>query len=115
MSPPRFLMAGARRSAITAAASRPRARPPEKDPTTPRQAGYRIPRFIADLGAAIPPGLQIIEGIETIAGVELPRPGSTVAISPGVLVAGTNPVTTDAVAMAVMGFDPMAERGTSAV
>jgi len=31
---------------------------------------------------------------------------------PGVLVAGTNVVTTDAVAMAVMGLDPMADRGT---
>ena len=30
----------------------------------------------------------------------------------GVLIAGTNCVTTDAVATAVMGFDPMAERGT---
>ena len=30
----------------------------------------------------------------------------------GVIVAGTNPVTTDAVSMAVMGFDPMADRGT---
>jgi hypothetical protein len=29
-----------------------------------------------------------------------------------VIVAGTNPVTTDAVCMAVMGFDPMADRGT---
>ncbi len=28
------------------------------------------------------------------------------------LVAGLNPVTTDSVAMAVMGFDPMADRGT---
>ena len=32
-------------------------------------------------------------------------------VSPRVLVAGTNPVTTDAVATAVMGFDPMADRG----
>jgi len=89
----------------------PRSAPPEKDATTPRQPGYRIPRIIADLAAAIQPGLQIVEGIETIAGAELPRAGTTVAVSPGVLVAGTNPVTTDAVAMAVMGFDPMAERG----
>jgi uncharacterized protein (DUF362 family) len=36
-----------------------------------------------------------------------------VAVSPGILVAGTNPVCTDAVAMAVMGFDPMAERGAT--
>ncbi len=91
----------------------PKSSPPEKDPTTPRQAGYRIPRIIADLSAAIPPGLEIIEGIETIAGAELPRPGYAVAVSPGVLLAGTNPVSTDAVAMAVMGFDPMAERGTA--
>ena len=29
----------------------------------------------------------------------------------GVLIAGTNPVSTDAVATAVMGFDPTADRG----
>ena len=28
------------------------------------------------------------------------------------LIAGTNPVTTDAVCMGLMGFDPMADRGT---
>jgi uncharacterized protein (DUF362 family) len=33
-------------------------------------------------------------------------------VHPGVLIAGTNCVTTDAVAMAVMGFDPLADRGT---
>ena len=94
-----------------AAASRPRARRPEKDPKSPREAGYRIPRFIADLVAATPPGLEILDGIETIAGAELPSGDRTKAVSPGVLVAGTNAVTTDAVAMAVMGFDPMADRG----
>ena len=60
----------------------PKSSPPEKDPTTPRQAGYRIPRIVADLSAAIPPGLEIIEGIETIAGAELPRPGYAVAGQP---------------------------------
>jgi hypothetical protein len=34
-------------------------------------------------------------------------------VQPGVLIAGTNPVTTDAVATAVMGYDPRAGRGTS--
>ncbi len=34
-------------------------------------------------------------------------------VKPGLLVAGTNCVSTDAVAMALMGFDPMAERGTA--
>ena len=91
----------------------PKSSPAEKDPASPRQAGYRIPRIVADLSAAITPGLEIIEGIESIAGAELPRAGTTVAISPGILVAGTNPVNTDAVAMAVMGFDPMAERGAA--
>jgi uncharacterized protein (DUF362 family) len=33
-------------------------------------------------------------------------------VNPRVIVAGRNPVTTDAVGMAVMGFDPMADRGT---
>jgi uncharacterized protein (DUF362 family) len=101
------------RSDIGHAGSRqpPKSSPAEKDATTPRQGGYRIPRIIADLAAAVPVSLAILDGIETIAGAELPRGESTKAISPGVLVAGTNPVTTDAVAMAVMGFDPMADRG----
>jgi hypothetical protein len=34
-------------------------------------------------------------------------------VEPGVIVAGLNPVNTDAVSMAVMGFDPMAVRGTA--
>ncbi len=84
---------------------------PEKDPGSPRQAGYRIPRIVADLAAAAPVSLALLDGIDTVAGAELPRPGTTVAISPGVLVAGLNAVNTDAVAMAVMGLDPMADRG----
>jgi uncharacterized protein (DUF362 family) len=91
----------------------PTSSPSEKDPTSPRQAGYRIPRIVADLSAAAPVSLAILDGIETIAGAELPRPGTTEAISPGVLVVGTNAVNTDAVAMAVMGLDPMADRGNA--
>ena len=34
-------------------------------------------------------------------------------MSPGVLIAGTNCVATDAVATAVMGFNPLADRGTA--
>ena len=34
------------------------------------------------------------------------------AVKPGLLIAGTNCVNTDAVGMALMGFDPMADRGT---
>jgi uncharacterized protein (DUF362 family) len=91
----------------------PRSSPPENDPKSPRQAGYRIPRFIADLVAAVPIHLALVEAVETITGAELPRPNFTKFVSPGIIMAGTNCVTTDAVAMAVMGFDPMADRGTA--
>jgi uncharacterized protein (DUF362 family) len=86
---------------------------PEKDPKSPRQAGYRIPRFIADLVAAVPIQLALVEAVETITGAELPRANATKFVQPGIIMAGTNCVTTDAVGMAVMGFDPMADRGTA--
>ena len=89
----------------------PKSALPEKDPGTPRDGGYRLPRIIADLVAARPVHLTIIDGIETITGAELPRFGTTVA-KPNVMVVGTNVVSTDAVAAALMGFDPMADRGT---
>jgi uncharacterized protein (DUF362 family) len=33
-------------------------------------------------------------------------------VRPGILIVGTNPVSTDAVAAAAMGYDPRAPRGT---
>jgi len=87
--------------------------PAENDPSTPRQEGYRVPRIVADLVAARPIQLAIVEGIRTMAGGEGPWTGPGLrTVSPGVLVAGTNCVTTDAVAMSVMDYDPMADRGT---
>lgn len=87
---------------------------PEKDTTTPRTPGYRVPRAVTDLIGARPIHLAIIEGIRTMSGGEGPwAPKFPSAIQPGVLVAGTNPVNTDAVAMSVMGYDPMADRGTA--
>jgi uncharacterized protein (DUF362 family) len=87
--------------------------PQEKDPKSPRDGGYRVPRTVADLVAARPIHLAIIEGIKTInRGEGCWIPGAS-PISPGVLIAGTNAVTTDAVGAAVMGFDPMADRGTA--
>lgn len=87
--------------------------PPEKDPKTPRQDTYRVPRTVVDLISARPIHLSIVEGVKTMTGGEGPwiRQELT-AIEPGVIVAGLNPVTTDAVSMSVMGFDPMADRGT---
>jgi len=87
--------------------------PGEKDPKSPRQEGYRIPRVVVDLVSARPIHLAIVEGIKTMTGAEGPWVRrSLTTVSPGVIVAGTNPVSTDAVCMAVMGFDPMADRGT---
>src|SRR5206468_9143133 len=87
--------------------------PPEKDPKTPRQDTWRVPRTVVDLCAARPIHLAIVEGVKTMTGGEGPwiREELT-GVAPGVLVAGLNPVTTDAVSMALMGFDPMADRGT---
>ena len=68
---------------------------------------------MVDLVAARPIDLAIIEAVKTMTGGEGPWIYEDCkAVSPGVLLAGLNPVTTDAVAMSIMGFDPMAARGT---
>ena len=64
-----------------------------------------------DLAAARPIDLAIIEGIQSIVGGEGPWVKGSKVVDPGVLVVGRNPVCTDAVAAAVMGFDPRAKRG----
>ncbi len=87
--------------------------PPENDPHSPREGGYRVPRIVADLVAARPIDLAIVEGIRSMAGGEGPWAKPCRAVRPGVIVAGTNSVATDAVSMAVMGYDPMAVRGTA--
>jgi uncharacterized protein (DUF362 family) len=74
-------------------------------------AGYRLPRIIAELNAARPIHLAIIDGIKTATGGETAGGGAKAAVNPGVIIAGTNTVATDAVAMTVMGFDPLADRG----
>lgn len=71
-----------------------------------------MPRIIADLVAARPVHLAIIDAIKSMAGGEGPWIPTVRPVSPGLLIAGTNCVSTDAVALAVMGYDPMADRGT---
>ncbi len=66
----------------------------------------RLPRVIMDLNQARPIHLALIDGIRTAEGGEGPWRGTFAPVAPGVLVAGKNPVATDAVAAAVMGFDP---------
>jgi len=85
---------------------------PELDPASPRHEGYRLPRVVVDICAARPVDLAIVDGIDSIGGAEGPWGGGE-GCHPGLLVAGTNCVNTDAVATAVMGYDPMAGGGTA--
>jgi len=84
---------------------------PEIDPASPRDDGYRVPRIIADLCAARPVHLAILDGVKTMAGAQTPDPWCT-PVAPGVLMAGTNVVNTAAVAVAAMNYDPRAPKGT---
>ena len=82
-----------------------------------KDPGFRVPRITADLVAARPIHLAVIDGIYTMTAGELPyqdkkKEWVNKAVHPGVLIAGMNCVCTDAVATAVMGFDPMMDRGT---
>ncbi len=86
---------------------------PENNPASPRSPGYRVPRVTVDLAAARPIHLAVIDGISTVAGGEGPWIKRCRPVHAGLLIAGTNCVTTDAVATALMGFDPMADRGTA--
>jgi len=88
-----------------------RSAPQMINPNGPKDPGYRVPRVVADLVAARPVHLAIIDGIQTMTGGEGPWVPNCKPVRPGLLVAGMNCVTTDAVAMALMGFDPMADRG----
>jgi uncharacterized protein (DUF362 family) len=85
--------------------------PRENDPSSSRDDKYRIPRIVADLAAALPLHLSVIDGIYTMAGGEGPWIRHVRPVHPGVLAAGFNSVCTDAVGTALMGFDPMAVRG----
>ena len=69
--------------------------------------GFNVPRFIVDLNSAFPISLTVIDGISIIQTAEGWWNGSMVSITrPGLLIAGLNPVSTDAVAASIMGFDP---------
>jgi uncharacterized protein (DUF362 family) len=86
-----------------------------KPDITSRDQTWRVPRIVADLASARPIHLAIIDGITTVSGGEGPWCwGGLKPVSPGVLIAGLNGVSTDAVATAVMGYpDPRAERGSA--
>lgn len=69
----------------------------------------RLPRIIVDLNRARPIHFSLIDGIQSIQGGEGPWIANVSPIEPGVLIAGKNAVATDAVATAVMGYDPTGE------
>ena len=87
--------------------------PQELHPDSPRDPGYRIPRIVADLVRARPIDLAIVDGVESIRGGEGAWNRGVQIIKPGLMLAGRNPVCLDAVCMAVMGYDPHADRGTA--
>ena len=86
--------------------------PQEIAPTSPRRPSYRVPRQTVDDVGIRPIDLAIIDGIETVSGGEGPWVRDLAARTPHLLLAGRNPVCTDAVATTVMGYDPMAAAAT---
>lgn len=85
--------------------------PQEASAKPSRDPGTRVPFITAELAAARPIHLAVIDGIESIAGGEGPWVKGLRLVKPGVLIAGLNPVSTDAAGAAVMGYDPRAPRG----
>jgi hypothetical protein len=85
-----------------------------KEGITSTDPSWRVPRVTVDVCAARPIHLAIIDGITAMSGGEGPWSGESrlKLTTPGVLIAGLNPVSTDAVATAVMGYEnPRAPRG----
>lgn len=103
------------RMAMHLGSRKPPASAPPAVNLTNHDPGYRVPRIVVDLVSTRPIHLAVIDGIYSMEGGELPNQGPKALhrpVHPGVLIAGLNCVSTDAVATAVMGFDPMADRGT---
>jgi hypothetical protein len=85
-----------------------------KEGITSTDPSWRVPRITVDVCGARPIHLAIIDGIMAMSGGEGPWSGEErlKITTPGVLIAGLNPVSTDAVATAVMGYaNPRAARG----
>ena len=74
----------------------------------------RVPRIVVDICAARPIHLAVIDGITAMSGGEGPWCSEAAPLkltTPGVLIIGLNPVSSDAVATAVMGYeDPRAQK-----
>ena len=84
--------------------------PQELDSSSNRYEGWRMPRLLTDLCGARPIDLAVLDGIEAVIGGESPGIPGTKHGKPGILVVGRNCVSTDAVGMAAMGYNPRAGR-----
>ncbi len=84
------------------------------DVTPTSNAGARIPRIVADIAGARPVDIAISDGITSMSGGEGPWASTAAFVTPGVLIVGRNPISTDAVGLSVMGYpNPRAVRGTA--
>jgi uncharacterized protein (DUF362 family) len=72
----------------------------------------RVPGVIVDLNLARPVHFALIDGVRTAEAGAGPWDKGYGPVRPGLLVAGKDPVATDAVAAALMGFDPQAPSGS---
>ncbi len=82
--------------------------PAERDNDVPHDARFRVPHVTADVFGARPADLCIIDGVRSISGGEGHWSRGIKLVEPKLLLVGRNGVCTDAVATAVMGFDPQA-------
>ena len=69
------------------------------------ESGTRVPHIIVDLNRVRPVNFALIDGIKTTEGGEGPWIRGMAPVDAGVLIAGADPLATDTVATAVMGFD----------
>jgi uncharacterized protein (DUF362 family) len=76
---------------------------------TGAEIGKRVPRVIMDVNRARRINLSIIDGVLTSEGGEGPWIAALTPVKANVMFAGKDPVATDSVATAAMGFDPTAD------
>jgi len=79
-----------------------------KEGITSTDPTWRVPRIVVDVCAARPIHLAIIDGITSMSGGEGPWCGGAAKLkvtTPGLIIVGLNPVATDAIGTAVMGYE----------
>jgi hypothetical protein len=87
----------------------PEHRPDRKRLPQVLEGCYRVPMVTADVFCLRPVDLSIVDGIESCSGGEGPWCPGVRPVAPGLVLAGRNGVTVDAVMTALMGFDPLAK------